>query len=452
MEARMQSFEEFMDDGDKVEKSLRPLYRKWVRMFLGYMANKNFGAPAADGPAVDTRSGASASVGSGLVDVKIMNEFLRWLAGRYQVAQVQQARKALQLYAYYKSRRAAQRLPLPGGNRPITSAVSAVQKEGTTRTPAASRPVYRSLFMHWDLAAETIVRLMRLKHMSLKTESVYLGWIRQFKDYVGSKPCSRVTEQDAKSFLSFLAVERKVAAATQRLAFNALLFFYRNVLGLGIDGLGTVVPSHISRKLPVVLTREEIQRIFNHLSGPYLLMARLIYGSGMRLKECLGLRVKDIDFGRNCLTIRGGKGDKDRETVLPEKLVQEINGHLLKVRSLFEKDRRNRLAGVVTPGALDRKYPNAGQEWGWYWVFPSQNISVDPVSRIARRFHVYPTTLQRAFREAVRAAGIIKLASIHTLRHSFATHLIEKGYDIRTIQELLGHTDVSTTILYESAI
>jgi len=184
------------------------------------------------------------------------------------------------------------------------------------------------------------------------------------------------------------------------------------------------------------------------MHGPCLLMAKLIYGGGLRLEECLSLRVKDIDFERSCLTIRGGKGNKDRETILPEKIIHGLKGHLLKVRELFDKDSRDGTAGVMIPGALGRKYLNVSRDWGWYWVFPSHALSVDPISRVVRRFHLYPTTLQKAFRQAVRVAGIVKPASVHTLRHSFATHLIEKGYDIRTIQELLGHTEVSTTMIY----
>jgi len=289
---------------------------------------------------------------------------------------------------------------------------------------------------------------MRLRHLSLISEKAYLSWIRQFRAYVNDKACGRLTEQDLKSFLSFLAVEKKVAAATQRLAFNALLFFFRNILRIEILGMATVVPSRVPARLPVVLTREEIVKVFSHLQGPCLLMTRLIYGGGLRLEECLSLRVKDIDFERNCLVVRGGKGNKDRETVLPEKVIHEINRHLLKVRALYEKDNAANGAAVMIPGALGRKYVNVSHDWGWYWVFPSESLSVDPISRAVMRFHIYPTTLQKAFRRAVRAAGIVKQASVHTLRHSFATHLIERGYDTRTVQELLGHTKVSTTMIY----
>jgi integron integrase len=289
---------------------------------------------------------------------------------------------------------------------------------------------------------------MRLKHLSFRTEKSYLSWIARFESFVKGKDCSAITEKDLKAFLSHLAVERHVAPATQRLAFNALLFLFRNVLGVEINGLDTVVRSRVVKRLPVVLTRDEVRRVFARLGGTHLLMATIIYGAGLRLQECLSLRVKDIDFDRDCLTIRCGKGGKDRETVLPESVCQELKRHLMSVHALYDRDRDKSVAGVVLPDALARKYPGAGEEWGWQWVFPSASLSIDPLTQVVRRFHLYPTTLQKAFRQAVRDAGIVKHATIHTLRHSFATHLIEKGYDIRTIQELLGHCDVSTTMIY----
>lgn len=298
------------------------------------------------------------------------------------------------------------------------------------------------------LGGDTIARLMRLKHMSRRTEKTYLLWIMRFKSFTAGKACADLTEQDLRNFLSFLAVERHVSAATQRLAFNAVLFMYRNVLAVEVNGLGSVVPSRVPRRLPVVLAKDEVRSVFSQLHGTHLLMATIIYGGGLRLQECLSLRIKDVDFSRNCLTIRGGKGEKDRETVLPERVCESLKRHLEGVRALYDRDRKKNVAGVSIPDALERKYVNAGTEWSWFWVFPSENLSIDPVTRIVRRHHVYPTTLQKAFRVAVRASGIVKHATVHTLRHSFATHLVEKGYDIRTIQELLGHADVSTTMIY----
>jgi integron integrase len=341
----------------------------------------------------------------------------------YEPWQVQQARRTVQLYSYYRSiaeDRDPPPCPAPGLQPAIT----------------------------WDGVVSEIVRIMRLRHLSLKTEKAYLGWIRHFSEFVKGKPCAHVTEEDVRSFLSHLAVDRHVAAATQKVAFSALLFLCRNILGVEIHGLATVVPSRVPRRLPVVLTPDEIRLVLAHLDGKYRLMATLIYGAGLRLEECLSLRVMDIDFDRGCLRVRAGKGGKDRETVLPARVCQDLRKHLVGVRVLYERDRRRSTAGVVLPDALDRKFPSASQEWKWFWAFPSAGLSIDPATAIVRRFHVYPTTLQKAFRQAVLAAGISKPASVHTLRHSFATHLVEKGYDIRTVQELLGHSDVSTTMIY----
>jgi integron integrase len=289
---------------------------------------------------------------------------------------------------------------------------------------------------------------MRLKHLSYRTEKSYLAWIARFLTFAAPAAAGTLTEEHLKHYLSYLAVERKVAAATQKQAFNALLFLYRKVLGREILGLETVVPSHLPRRLPVVLTKEEIRAVFHHLSGVHRLIAAVIYGGGLRLEECLCLRVKDVDFARGCLVVRAGKGQKDRETVLPERVAGELQRHLLRVQALHERDRRCGIAGVWLPEALARKYTGAEKEWAWFWLFPSSKLSIDPLTGVVRRFHLYPTTLQKAFQRAVARSGLVKRATVHTLRHSFATHLVEKGYDIRTIQELLGHADVSTTMIY----
>jgi integron integrase len=299
-----------------------------------------------------------------------------------------------------------------------------------------------------DELVNTLVRLMRLKHLAYQTEKVYVSWAVRFWSFAAKKNPASITEGELKSYLSFLAVERKVSAATQRQAFNALLFLYRNVLMVEIHDLESVVPSRKPRRLPVVLTPQEVKNVLAALGGTSLLIARIIYGGGLRVGECLSLRVKDIDFSRDCLVIRSGKGGKDRETVLAEKVVEDLRRHLVRVRKLYERDRRRSVAGVCVPDALDRKYRNAGTEWSWFWVFPSSKLSIEPATGLVRRYHLYPTTFQKAFQCAVKKAGILKHATVHTLRHSFATHLVERGYDIRTIQELLGHSDVSTTMIY----
>jgi integron integrase len=410
----MQSFSDFLREQHRIKSFQIPYYVKWVQQYQNYRRLLE-----EHGALVRGAKGA---------DEAALAKFISTIEIQYKDWQVNQAREALQLYSYYTARIAPQK--------------AHVSKPDPVKQNSKRQPI------DWSTAEESIVRVMRLKHLSLRTESSYLSWISRFRQFIKSKPCSSIAEQDLKTFLSFLAVEKHVSAATQKLAFNALLFFYRYVLEIGIDGLGTVVPSKVPKRLPVVLTKEEVRDVLSHLEGSCMLMANVIYGGGLRLQECLSLRVKDIDFSRNCLTIKSGKGQKDRETVLPERVIGELKQHLERVRALHERDRRKGIAGVCMPDALEGKYANAGKEWSWFWVFPSASLSIDPLTHVIRRFHQYPTTLQKAFRDAVRAAGITKRATVHTLRHSFATHLVEHGYDIRTIQELLGHSDVSTTMIY----
>ncbi len=264
----------------------------------------------------------------------------------------------------------------------------------------------------------------------------------KYKDPAG------ITQEDLKQYLSYLAVERKVSASTQQQAFNALLFLFRYVLNKQIEGIAESIRSRVRKRLPVVLDQDEIVQIFQNLQDPFRLISRLIYGGDLRLNECLSLRIKDLNFKESLLTVRSGKGDKDHVTLLPSSLHPDLKNHLKSVRVLYDDDRRNIVAGVPLPTALERKYPGAGTEWTWFWLFPSGRLSVDPYSDKIRRYHLYTSTLQRRFKTALHKTGIAKTASIHTLRHSFATHLIESGYDIRTVQELLGHSHVRTTMIY----
>jgi integron integrase len=251
------------------------------------------------------------------------------------------------------------------------------------------------------------------------------------------------------AFLTHLAVEKHVAASTQTQALSAILFLYREVLQIGVDEPLDIVRAKKPERLPVVLTKDEVHSIFRQLSGDYLLMARLLYGSGLRLMECLRLRVKDLDFGQRQILVRDGKGMKDRVTMLPDQLREPLQAHLSVVRQLHQSDLEKGYGAVYLPFALDRKYPNAHKEWPWQYVFPSDRLSTDPRSPgVIRRHHADESGLQKAVREAVRASGITKNATCHTFRHSFATHLLEAGYDIRTVQELLGHADVRTTMIY----
>jgi integron integrase len=289
---------------------------------------------------------------------------------------------------------------------------------------------------------------IRVKHYSIRTETQYVQWVRRFILFHGKKHPRDMGAPEVEAFLTHLAVEGHVAAATQNQALSALLFLYKEVLGVDLPWLNDVTRAKRPQRMPVVLTRDEVHAVLDRMSGVYGLMARLLYGTGMRLMECVRLRVKDVDFGRGEILIRDGKGAKDRVTMLPQSLVSPLLSHLQQRRALFDDDLKASKASVYMPDALARKYPNSPTEWGWQYIFPSGSYSVDPRSGAERRHHLDEKLLQRAMKKAVQASGMAKLATPHTLRHSFATHLLEAGYDIRTVQELLGHKDVSTTMIY----
>ena len=289
---------------------------------------------------------------------------------------------------------------------------------------------------------------LRVKHYSIRTEYSYLDWARRYIRFHGLRHPSELGAQAVEAFLTHLAVKGNVAASTQNQAKSALLFLYKEVLDIDLPWLNGVVSAKRPPRLPVVLTREETARVLETMAGTPGLVARLLYGSGMRILEGVRLRVKDLDLARGEILVRDGKGGKDRVTVLPRSLEVPLKLQLEFARTLHAKDLADGFGAVYLPHALDRKYPNAAREWAWQYVFPADRISVDPRSGIKRRHHLDEQWVQRAMREALRAARIAKPATPHTLRHSFATHLLEDGYDIRTVQELLGHSDVRTTMIY----
>jgi integron integrase len=289
---------------------------------------------------------------------------------------------------------------------------------------------------------------IRVKHYSIRTETQYLQWIKRFILFHGKRHPKDMGAAEVEAFLSHLAVEGNVSASTQNQALSALLFLYREILAVELPWLDDVVRAKKPQRLPSVLNRAEVSLVLERMEGTYGLMARLLYGTGMRLMECCRLRVKDIDFRQREILIRDGKGAKDRVTMLPETLISDLQAHLVKRRRLYEDDLGKGMTEVFLPDALGKKYPNAPNEWAWQYVFSSGSYSVDPRSGRERRHHIDEKLLQRAMKKAVTASGITKFATPHTLRHSFATHLLEGGYDIRTVQELLGHSDVSTTMIY----
>lgn len=289
---------------------------------------------------------------------------------------------------------------------------------------------------------------IRLRNYSIRTEAVYAEWVKRYIRFHRYRHPAEMGAAEIEAFLSHLAVGRNVSGSTQNQALAALLFLYKQVLGVNLPWLDDIVRAKKPKHLPVVLTRDEVARVLDELSGVQWLVANLLYGAGLRLLEALRLRVKDIDFARGELLVRDGKGQKDRVTMLPQRLILPLQEHLQKVAVLHRVDLAEGFGRANLPFALARKYPNAAAEWGWQFVFPSGNRSQDPRSQGIFRHHVHEKTIQRAVREAVRRTGLIKPATPHTFRHSFATHLLEAGQDIRTVQELLGHADVKTTQIY----
>lgn len=350
----------------------------------------------------------------------IAKKYLNFLAESKQDWQIKQAETALQLYSQY-------------------------EKDKKTKDCVKKPSVNKK---NWEQITTDFIRNAKIKHLSTSTIQSYLGWIHKFRQHYQTKEISLLSSNDVKEYLSFLAVKEKVSASTQNQAFSALLFLFRNVLCISLKDIENSLRAKKSHFLPIVLTKDEIIKIFHFLQGEHSLMASLIYGGGLRLHECVTLRIKDVDFERGVININASKGDKSRVTLLPDSLVYNIKEHIKQVEHFYTDDRSQDIPGVKLPSALDRKYPNASKEWIWFWLFPAKRLSVDKEDHCIRRYHVSPSTLQKAFKQALVKSGVQKAASVHSLRHSFATHLLENSYDIRTIQELLGHSNLETTMIY----
>jgi integron integrase len=290
--------------------------------------------------------------------------------------------------------------------------------------------------------------IIRLKHYSIRTEETYLNWIRRYILFHKKRHPAEMGEEEISAFLTHLAVKEKVAAATQNQALNAIVFLYREVVKRDLGEIRDITWAKRPTRLPVVFTKEEARRVLDQLEGVNWLMASLLYGAGLRLMECMRLRVKDVDFAYKQIVVRDAKGSKDRTTMLPASVMEPLRRHMSKIKALHKAELEEGFGEVYLPFALEKKYRNASREWGWQYVFPSSMRSRDPRSGVVRRHHIAESVLQRAVKVAVRNSGITKPASCHTFRHSFATHLLEDGYDIRTVQELLGHKNVNTTMIY----
>lgn len=295
---------------------------------------------------------------------------------------------------------------------------------------------------------DQVSAVIRCKHYSIRTEHAYIDWIKRFIFFHGKRHPAEMGEKEIADFLSYLAVKRKVAASTQNQALCAIVFLYRHVLQKELGDFDNLIRAKKPTKLPVVFTRDEVKKILTQLVGHNWLMGQLLYGAGLRLMECVRLRVKDIDFGYNQIVVRDGKGHKDRVTMLPGIVIDNLRTHLAKVKIIHDRDLKDGYGTVYLPYALEKKYRNANRSWAWQYIFPASRRSVDPRSGLERRHHISESVIQRAVKEAIRKGNIQKHGNCHALRHSFATHLLESGYDIRTVQELLGHKDVSTTMIY----
>ena len=402
-------FQDFLLSRSLVPAKNAPFYAHWVSKFLAF-SNKNQDL----GP-----------------DLRVQ-KFLTLLKSQKKIAdwQVRQADESLRLYIHH----------FLNGKTSVLS--PNVPQE---RFPDASR-----------ILGE-MREAIRIKHYSYRTERSYLEWAKRFIDYTSKVKkkdvrAAGLDSGDVKDFLSFLALTKRVSSSTQNQAFNALLFLFRDVMKTELGDLSKTVRAKRGQKLPVVLSSEEVQALFEQVNGLNLLILQLLYGSGLRLLELARLRVKDVDFGQDLIFVRGSKGDKDRTTVLPKTVKNMLEKHLAEVKKLHDKDLREGYGEVYLPDALERKYPNAAKEWGWQYVFPSSKLSVDPRSGKIRRHHISEKTIQNTMKEAVQKAGIVKHASVHTLRHSFATHLLMNGVNIREIQNLLGHKHVETTMIYTHVV
>lgn len=402
-------FQDFLLSRSLVPARNAPFYAHWVSEFLAF-SNKNQDL----GP-----------------DLRVQ-KFLNQLKSQKKIAdwQVKQADGALRLYVHHFL-------------------------DGKTSILSPNLPQKGVLDVSKILSG--MRQAIRIKHYSYRTERSYLEWAERFIDYTSKVKkkdvrAAGLDSGDVKDFLSYLALTKRVSSSTQNQAFNALLFLFRNVLKIELGDLSKTVRAKRGQKLPVVLSQEEVQSMFKHVKGLNLLILQLLYGSGLRLLELARLRVKDLDFSQNLIFVRGSKGDKDRTTILPQMVKDILKGHMDEVKLLHDKDLAGGYGEVYLPDALERKYPNAAKEWGWQYVFPSSKLSVDPRSGKIRRHHITEKTIQNAVKEALKKAGIVKHASVHTLRHSFATHLLMNGVNIREIQNLLGHKHVETTMIYTHVI
>lgn len=403
----------------QLSSSQQPHYRKWLLYYLDFCHKYKhpYDSPAS------------------------LEAFLDKLAEKNQPINLrQQAQAAVELY-----------FEMLVSRKPVTP-VEGENVDSLTLPPGSSHLASSATPCSWLRVYDKLQEQIRIRHYSDKTLKSYRGWTRQLQSFVKSKNAADLTVEDVKAFLSFLAVERQVSASSQNQAFNGLLFLFRHVLGKEFGKVDGVVRAKQRKNIPVVLSREEIERIFVCLKPPYELIAKLLYGCGLRLFECLKLRIQDLDFSTGLVRIHDGKGKKDRSVPLPTALIDELNVQVTAVEAQYQLDCVAGFDGVFLEGRLDKKYRSAAKEFAWQWLFPARTLTLVPEDGERRRYHLHDTHVQKAIKKAVQKATITKRATAHSFRHSFASHLLGANYDIRTIQQLLGHSDVRTTMIYTHTV
>jgi integron integrase len=462
--ALREQFEEYLQN-KPIPKSSRGAYKKWLRYYMDFCRKYNF-------PPIRKES---------------LPRFIRKLQEKKQTkVQQEQAVKAITLYyEIFKAKGLTNKKPMPQTSSPPGYAPLKDKKHLSVHE-AVDRPIqYKKVMPHpsrdsepsssvhglsyavspsgkgyvkrengasWEAEYSLLADEICVRHYSSKTLKTYKGWVRKFQTFTNSKTPELLSSNDVKEFLTFLAVKRKVSSATQNQAFNGLLFFYRHILQKEFGKIDGVVRAKQKPYIPVVLSREEIESILKFLEPPYDLVVKLLYGCGLRLFECLGLRVHCMNFDAGILTVHDGKGQKDRTVPLPETILPELREHLESLKDFHQRDLKRKYAGVFLVNALEQKYKNAAKEFIWQWFFPAKQLTYENKAGEYRRYHLHGTHVQKAIKEAVSKSRICKRATAHTFRHSFASHLLQANYDIRTIQELLGHSDVRTTMVYTHTI
>lgn len=413
---------------------------KWLRYYLDFCAK--YGHPEGDRDSLAPFLQKLASKNQSSAQQKQASESVRLY---YDIREGEAARDTVPVGATYHA---------PDADRPQAAETTAIVSEGATR-PHPTAPGRESApadsLESWDTVRERIKEETRLRQYSPKTYKTYTSWVAKFAEFT-QKPPGAVAMADVKRYLTHLAVNGNVAASTQNQAFHAMLFFFRHVLKKEFDAKAGIVRARQTRYIPVVLTRYEVDRVIKNARYPYDLIVSLLYGCGLRLSECLNLRVQCLNFDDGIVTVHDGKGKKDRTVPLPERLAPQLREQLERVNNLFTKDLAEDFSGVFLPGALEKKYRSAGREWIWQWLFPAKTLTLVPETGEYRRYHLHQTHVQKGIRAAVRKSKLSKRATAHTFRHSFASHLLQANYDIRTIQTMLGHSNVRTTMIYTHTV